>query len=423
MDFESLTKILDEDPAVKRRHILAGSVAALLGYGGLSLYDEAEAKLNIKNHFSPRNRKRAFRPGTDYIVLHTTEGRSRGSLKRIRRYGLAHYMVDIDGTVYRTIEKKRIAKHAGRSMWNGRRNIDNYSIGIEVVGMHNRDISLNQYKSLKEVIRQLKSYYRLSDNDVLTHSMVAYGNPNPFHTQAHRGRKRCGMLFAKRDVRMQLGLSKKPLFDPDVQHKRLVIGDPYLSKVLYGRDAQQVQNSMKYLMSNIITEGRTAWSIAREKYNHKDTIYQTPDGRRLRGSDITRWKKIPSGTKVFVSDYEMPELFEGFKAKGKDGDTAWGLAGKEYDDKTTIYFFPDGKVRRGDQLSQRLLNNLPDNTKVLIGYIYGGHISEWRSAYEVSGSRWNYPSTIYRMPDKQIITGDELEEKHIDKGTLIFFRN
>jgi hypothetical protein len=180
---------------------------------------------------------------------------------------------------------------------------------------------------------------------------------------------------------------------------------------------------MKYLTSNVISEGRTAWSVAREKYNLKDTVYQTPDGKRLRGSDIKRWDEIPIDTKVFVGDYEMPEFFEGFNMKGKDGDTAWSLAGKEYDNKTTIYFFPNGMVRSGDELSHGLLNNLPDNTKVLVGYIYGGHIAKGRSAYEVSGEKWNYPSTIYRMPNKQIITGDELDQNHIERGTLIFFRN
>lgn len=423
MDLKSLTYLIEEDPALTRRHMLAGSAAVLISYGISSLFDEAEAKLKTKNRFSPRNKTRALRPRTDYIILHTTEGSSIGSLKRITKYGLAHYVVDVDGTVYRAIEKNRIAKHAGRSMWNGKRNIDNYSLGIEVVGMHNKDINARQYNSLKELIRQLKSYYGLSDNDVLTHSMVAYGSPNPFHTQAHRGRKRCGMLFAKNDVRNKLGLSKKPSFDPDVKKNRLAIGDPYLSEVLYGGDEFQIQKSLTHLLSNIISEGMTAWSVAREKYNLKDTLYKTPDGRTFRGSDIKRWDKIPLGTKVFVSDYEMPELFEGFKVKGKDGDTALSLAGKEYADKTTIYFFPNGIVRRGNKLSPDSLNNLPDNTKVLIGYIYGGHITKGRSAYEVSGKRWNYPSTIYRMPNKEIKTGDELNQNHIDKGTLIFFRN
>lgn len=391
--------------------------------GVLPFFNEADAKLKIKNHFSSRNKKRALRPRTDYIILHTTEGKSTGSLKRITKYGLAHYLVDVDGMVYRTIEKNKIAKHAGRSIWNGKRNIDNYSIGIEVVGMHNKDITVSQYITLKELIRQLQSYYRLSDNDVLTHSMVAYGNPNPFHSRAHRGRKRCGMLFAKENVRKKLGLNKKPSFDPDVKRKRLTIGDNYLAEVLYGTDEYQIQKSINHLASNIISEGRTAWSVAREKFNLRDTLYLTPDGKRLRGIDIERWDKIPIGTKVFVSDYELPELFEGFKIKGKDGDTAWSLAGKEYDAKTTIYFFPDGQIRRGDQLNKSILNSLPYDTKVLIGYIYGGHITEERSAYEVAGTKWNYPSTIYRMPDKEIKTGDELDQNHIVKGTLIFFRN
>lgn len=231
------------------------------------------------------------------------------------------------------------------------------------------------------------------------------------------------MMFAKRDVRIKLGLKSKPSFDPDVQKKRLVIGDPFLAEVLYGEDELRIQKSMTYLTSNIIGEGRTAWSVAREKYNARDTFYETPDGSRMRGSDIKKWDEIPVGTKVFVGDYEMPELFEGFKVKGKDGDTAWDLAGKEYNRKTTIYFLPDGRVRRGDELTERLLNKLPDSTKVLVGYMYGGHITKRRSAYDVSGEKWNYPSTIYRLPSKRILTGDELDENHIEAGTLILFRN
>lgn len=92
-----------------------------------------------------------------------------GSLRKIHRYGEAHYFVTPAGEVYRIIDRRSIATHAGRSMWEGRRTLDNFSIGIEVVGFYNRE--------LRELLRQLKSLYRIKDKNILTHSMVAYARP------------------------------------------------------------------------------------------------------------------------------------------------------------------------------------------------------------------------------------------------------
>ncbi|MBN2244135.1 MAG: N-acetylmuramoyl-L-alanine amidase, partial [Acidobacteria bacterium] len=150
----------------------------------------------IKNRYSPYNRTRPHRQSTEFIILHTTEGADAGSLDVVRRGGLAHYLVSKSGVVYRIIDKMKIARHAGRSMWNGLTNIDDYSIGIEVVGYHNKDILDAQYDALRELLRQLQSLYDIPDDHVLTHSMVAYGNPNRFHRYSHRGRKTCGMIFA-----------------------------------------------------------------------------------------------------------------------------------------------------------------------------------------------------------------------------------
>jgi len=66
------------------------------------------------------------------------------------------------------------------------------------------------------------------------HSHVAYGAPNKWHKTKHRGRKRCGMLFAMPSVRRQLGLTTRPAFDPDTRAGRLSNADDYLRRVLYG---------------------------------------------------------------------------------------------------------------------------------------------------------------------------------------------
>lgn len=183
---------------------------------------------------SPRNPERAIRRTTELIVLHTTEAAAKGSLKKLSDRGECHYCVTEDGQIYRIIDRDREAFHAGRSMWNGKEDVDKFSIGIECVGYHDKAMSLVQLYAIRDLVKELKSMYHLSDDKVVCHSHVAYGAPNKWHKKRHRGRKQCGMLFAMPSVRRILELSARPAYDADVRAKRLVNGDEYLAKVLYG---------------------------------------------------------------------------------------------------------------------------------------------------------------------------------------------
>ncbi|WP_407445289.1 N-acetylmuramoyl-L-alanine amidase, partial [Fibrobacter sp.] len=177
----------------------------------------------VKDDFrSPRNKERAFRKSTTLIVLHTTEAHAKSALNKLSERGEAHYCVTDRGEVYRIIDRDREAFHAGRSMWNGKEDCDEFSIGIEVVGYHDKTMPLRQLEALKELLVRLKKMYRLKDPQVVCHSNVAYGAPNTWHKRKHRGRKRCGMLFAMPSVRAKLGLSARVAYDPDVRAKRLV---------------------------------------------------------------------------------------------------------------------------------------------------------------------------------------------------------
>jgi N-acetylmuramoyl-L-alanine amidase len=254
----------------------------------------------LSGNLSPKNRERPLRPRTDYIVLHTTEGREQGSLQKLVDKGEANYFVASDGRVLRIIERKRVAFHAGTSMWNGKVNIDNYSIGIEVQGTYYGDITSAQYGALRDLLAELQGIYDITDDRVLTHSMVAYGTPNRWHCRPHRGRKRCGMLFAKTGVRARLGLLRRPAYDPDVYAGRLVVGDPYLAQVLYGSAPEQDKAIVRYVSTtaNIISKDRSAWDISGDDYNSAKVLYVFPDKTQLRGNQIKDWKKIPVGTKV-----------------------------------------------------------------------------------------------------------------------------
>ncbi len=254
-------------------------------------------------NLSPRNSERPLRDRTDYIILHTTEGTEKGSLQKLIDNGEANFFVGSDGRVHKIIDKKKLAYHCGLSMWNGKMNMDNYSIGIEVQGNYYLDITPAQYAGLKQLLADLKKKYDIPDERVLTHSMVAYGRPNRWWPKPHRGRKRCGMLFAKTGVRAKLGLLKRPSFDPDVLAGRLVVGDPYLEQVLYGKAPEQEKAMIHYTSptANIISKDRSAWDISRDEYNSAKVLYIFPDGRKFHGNEIKDWSKIPIGTKVITT--------------------------------------------------------------------------------------------------------------------------
>ena len=389
---------------------------------GLLTCGQAVCALNIGSRYSPRNSERPRRTRTDYIILHTTEGPAKGSLKKVTQRGEAHYFVDTDGRVLRIIHKSRVAFHAGRSMWNGRTNLDTCSIGIEVVGYHNRSITGAQYAALRELLNQLQRIYSIPDARVLTHSMVAYGAPNRWHKRSHRGRKRCGMLFARESVRRRLGLTDRPALDPDVAGGRLVVADPELERVLYAPTDAQASARVDS-GGDVIGPGRSAWDIARDRYRSGEVEYVFPDGRRLRGNEIRDWKRIPAGTRVIDTGLRSDNADERVYRIGRDGDTAWDIAGDEYAAATTVYFLPDGRVATGDRLGRDLLDNLPRGTQVLVGYMNGGRITAGRSAFDICGERWHGGATFYRFPDGRIVAGDAVDERAIPEGTLVFLRN
>jgi N-acetylmuramoyl-L-alanine amidase len=425
-----------------RREFIKMGAAVLLISGSAGRPTRAHANgLVIRNRYSPFNRKRPVRPDTLYIVLHTTEGEEAGSLRKIVTHGEAHYCVTTSGLVYRIVDSAKIATHAGRSMWEERSPIDNHSVGIEVIGYHNKDINDAQYEALRELLRQLKSLYRISDQNVLTHSMVAYGRPNRFQNSNHRGRKRCGMIFARPEVRSRLGLESGPQRDPDVQAGRLTVGDKQLFTYLFaspkvpdaeaGRDAQAPTIAAAKMPLPpepiIVDKNWTAWEIARDQYNDPSTTYVFPNGKRVPGDQIRDWAQIPAGTRILLGEMADTQSFEGFLEVGKDGSNAKAIAGTAYASDTTIYFFPDGFVRTGAELRDRasgrkLLENPPTGTRVLVGYIYGGYVQTRRPAAVIAGVKWNYPSTYYRLPDGRMLSGDDVDATAIPAGTLVFYQ-
>ncbi|MBW2406730.1 MAG: N-acetylmuramoyl-L-alanine amidase [Deltaproteobacteria bacterium] len=245
------------------------------------------------------------RKNTKYIIVHTTECDLKTTLKIVSegkqddfkwvsRGGHTHYVIARDGKTYRILDEKFRAHHAGRSMWNGERNINRVSVGIELVGYHNGDITASQYKSVGLLIKILKKTYRLDDRAVLTHSQVAYIESAKLVPIDKRGRKHCARNFDRK----RAGLKPTWPYDPDVRAGRLQ-PDPQLSSIFYGTRTQTEAKYPPY----VIQRDKTAWQIAGDKYNSPDTIYKLPDGLLISGNRINKkigWDRIPAGTEVFI---------------------------------------------------------------------------------------------------------------------------
>ena len=351
------------------RSSVASLAARLAGLGACLLLSCGFQFSNA--YYSPRNPERDLRHETRYIILHTTEAPGGSALMTLRDLGEANFCVDTDGRVYRIIDHRRTAFHCGRSMWEGHVNIDDYAIGIEVVGYHNRDITAAQYQALAALLAELKLLYRVPDERVLTHSMVAYGAPNKWIARNHRGRKRCGMLFALPNVRQKLHLKAQPRFDPDVRAGRLINGDPYLANVLYG--------------------------------------------------NIHSLQAEPSGTKTAETTH-APSA-ENVQTIGVDGASAGAIAGTEAWNGTTLYIFRGGSFLRGSQVPANLRAKLPAGTRVLVGFAAGGPIDSARRAYEICGARWRLPDTFYLFRGGELKSGSEVSGGKISQGTMVFYRN
>ncbi len=293
-----------------RRRLFAGTCVALL----LFVASPAFAIDASNRYRSPRNPERAIRSSTELIVLHTTEAAARGSLNKLSERGECHFCVTEEGSVYRIVDRDREAFHAGRSMWKGKEDVDKFSIGIECVGYHDKPMPLIQLKAIARLVKELQAMYHLSDDKVVCHSHVAYGAPNKWQKRKHRGRKRCGMLFAMPSVRRVLGLTSRPAYDADTRAKRLIVGDPYLEKVLYG---------------NVDT-----WR----------STYPAPNAKSVAYKSGTASAKPKTSSSIRLPPKDVAELkARGYKARGRvsKGVTALQLVGNKWNDLDTYYTIRD----------------------------------------------------------------------------------
>jgi N-acetylmuramoyl-L-alanine amidase len=89
----------------------------------------------------------------------------------------AHYVVEEDGRVFRLVPEDRRAWHAGASSWQGAGNINQRSIGIEIVNPGHefgyRPFPAAQMTAVRELSLGILARHRIAAQRVIGHSDVA----------------------------------------------------------------------------------------------------------------------------------------------------------------------------------------------------------------------------------------------------------
>lgn len=143
--------------------------------------DMEPKKFSIKSALVSFGYESASGRKIDTIVLHSSyspsgDPYSVSAVKSLwQSYGVApHYMVARDGTVYQLVADKDIAYHAGEStMKDGRKNVNDFSIGVEILNTKDDEYTKAQYQAVSDLIAYLKGKHSIKS--VVGHDDIAPG--------------------------------------------------------------------------------------------------------------------------------------------------------------------------------------------------------------------------------------------------------
>lgn len=136
--------------------------------------------MNIIQHPSPNFDSREGQR-VDMLVLHYTGMRSgAAALDRMCEAAAkvsAHYMVELDGTIYQLVDENNRAWHAGVSSWHAKTNINQRSIGIEIVNRGHEfgytPFPRPQMQAVVALCKEILNRHEIPPGNVVGHSDVA----------------------------------------------------------------------------------------------------------------------------------------------------------------------------------------------------------------------------------------------------------
>ena len=135
----------------------------------------------ISNYSINHSRKIRSKKRIKFVIIHYTGMQSEiESIKRLKNPKAkvsCHYFINRRGNVIQIVKDLNIAWHAGKSKWKNFSNLNNNSLGIELVNKGHdygyQNFSNLQIKSLIKLCKILKKKYAIKKENFLGHSDIA----------------------------------------------------------------------------------------------------------------------------------------------------------------------------------------------------------------------------------------------------------
>ena len=138
--------------------------------------------MNINFNFSPNySKKKRLKKQIIFAIIHYTGMQSEiDSIKRLKNPDhkvSCHYIINRQGKITQMVHDKYVAWHAGKSKWKNFKDINKYSLGVELVNKGHKfgyqKFSKQQIKSLIKLCKKLKKKYSIKKENFLGHSDIA----------------------------------------------------------------------------------------------------------------------------------------------------------------------------------------------------------------------------------------------------------
>ena len=111
-----------------------------------------------------------------YVIIHYTNmNNQKSAIKRLQSRVAkvsCHYIVSKKGKVYRMVHDKDVAWHAGKSKWKKDNNLNNCSIGIELINNGNEEFPNIQIISLIKLLKKIITKHEIKIHTSTPHPRV-----------------------------------------------------------------------------------------------------------------------------------------------------------------------------------------------------------------------------------------------------------
>ena len=134
--------------------------------------------LKISNQFkSPNFDNRRKNIKIKYIIIHYTETKDLNDALEILcnpdKKVSSHFVIDLDGGIFRLVDENKKAWHAGVSFWKKDKHLNDVSLGIEIVNDGGKKFTAIQIRSLVSLLQKLVKDFSVNNHNILGHSDVA----------------------------------------------------------------------------------------------------------------------------------------------------------------------------------------------------------------------------------------------------------